>query len=60
MDLLSILTIASQVMQVAVGIAQDGRDQANASEVAQLKAITQLDIEAIEEDAGNGPAPPGP
>jgi pyruvate/2-oxoglutarate/acetoin dehydrogenase E1 component len=58
MDLLSILTIASKVVEVAVGIAQDGRQQANAAEVARLRSITQLDLAAIEQDVSEGPAPP--
>ena len=58
MDLLSILTIAAKVMDVAVGMAQDGRQQATAGELAQLRAVTQLDIAAVEEDvAGDATSP---
>jgi hypothetical protein len=56
MDLATILTIASQFMQVAVAIAQDGRQQATAQEVAALRAATEAGIAAVEQDVGGTPA----
>jgi hypothetical protein len=57
MDLLTIITIASKVMEVAVAIAQDGRQKATAQEIAQVRALTQTDVSLIEQDA-NTPSLP--
>lgn len=54
MDLVTILTIASQFMQVAVAIAQDGRQQTTQQELAALRAATQAGIAAIEADGAEG------
>lgn len=59
MDLLTIITIASKVMEVAVAMAQDGRQKATAQEIAQLRALTQIDVGLIEQDA-NAPSVPSP
>jgi hypothetical protein len=38
-------------------MAQDGRQQANAQELAQLRSVTQIDLGLINQDA-NSAAPP--
>lgn len=58
MNLVTILTIGAQIMEVALGIAQDGRTTANAQEIQQLRSITQVDIAAVQADAAAGPPPP--
>jgi hypothetical protein len=60
MGLTTILTIASEFMQVAAAIVQDCRQQATADEVARLRAATQAGIAVIEADAADSAAPGPP
>jgi hypothetical protein len=60
MELLTVITIASEVTKIAAAMIQDGRQQATAQEVAQIRAVTQTDIGVIEQDAGVAAQPTTP
>ena len=57
MTLVTLISIAAEVLQVAAAMARDGRQQATAREVAQIRGVTQTDIGLIEQDINPSPPP---